>query len=83
MIGKATQIPRISEINVAVLGPIAGALSNRFSARASVMAGAFIYSVGLVCSGLAPDMPTLLVCFGLVQGRENAKPQTSYSRLVS
>ncbi|XP_070177130.1 uncharacterized protein [Littorina saxatilis] len=50
------------------MGPVASALSNRYSARTSVMVGALFYSMGLICSGLAPDMPSLLVCFGLVQG---------------
>ncbi|KAK7471581.1 hypothetical protein BaRGS_00035744 [Batillaria attramentaria] len=50
------------------MGPVAGALCNRYSARASVMAGAVLYTLGLVFSGLAPSLPILIVCFGVVQG---------------
>ncbi|XP_025112475.1 LOW QUALITY PROTEIN: monocarboxylate transporter 4-like [Pomacea canaliculata] len=50
------------------MGPLAGAVCSRFSARASVMVGAVLYTAGLVFSGLAPNMPTLLFFFGVVQG---------------
>ncbi|PVD22172.1 hypothetical protein C0Q70_17977 [Pomacea canaliculata] len=49
-------------------GPIATAVSNRFSVRTSVMAGTFIFALGVAVSGLAPSVPYLFFTYGFLQG---------------
>ncbi|KAL8559770.1 hypothetical protein ACOMHN_030106 [Nucella lapillus] len=51
-----------------VMGPFATALSNRFSVRTSVMAGAFLFATALIVSGFAPNVAFLIFCYGLLQG---------------
>ncbi|KAK7471588.1 hypothetical protein BaRGS_00035751, partial [Batillaria attramentaria] len=51
------------------MGPVASAMSNRFSARASCMLGAFIFAAGVIISGFAPNVPFLFLSYGLLQGR--------------
>nr|KAG5689022.1 hypothetical protein BaRGS_030673 [Batillaria attramentaria] len=43
-------------------------MSNRFSARASCMLGAFIFAAGVIISGFAPNVPFLFLSYGLLQG---------------
>ncbi|KAL8559816.1 hypothetical protein ACOMHN_030152 [Nucella lapillus] len=51
-----------------LLGPFATAVSNRFSVRTSVMAGAFLFATALIVSGFAPNVAFLIFSYGLLQG---------------
>lgn len=50
-------------------GPVASAVSNRFSARTSVMLGTMMLVSGLITSGFAQSVSHLIATYGILQGR--------------
>ncbi|XP_063422890.1 monocarboxylate transporter 14-like isoform X2 [Mytilus trossulus] len=51
-----------------MLGPLTGAVANRFSCRAAVVWGGIITCISMIISGFAPNIAILFITFGFLGG---------------
>ncbi|XP_076093526.1 monocarboxylate transporter 12-like isoform X1 [Mytilus galloprovincialis] len=51
-----------------MLGPLTGAVANRFSCRAAVVWGGIITCISMIISGFAPNIAFLFISFGFLGG---------------
>ncbi|XP_076093529.1 monocarboxylate transporter 12-like isoform X2 [Mytilus galloprovincialis] len=51
-----------------IIGPLTGAVANRFSCRAAVVWGGIITCISMIISGFAPNIAFLFISFGFLGG---------------